>query len=374
MFSWLKARSPEARQTRPGVRDRWGGWLSVALILAVILVPPALIRTQRDPIRFDDHHLRQLQALQPEYVFVGSSTLLSRIDPEWIGALRPGTRAYLLGELGSMSALWYLWVKNSLLPSGVRPKALFIHFRDTELTDPIDETGSVTGQEKIARNRVGDEALFDRVMGHHKGWIGRLREGLLGLYPIQETWRQSGLWLIDGIGFFAASPEYRAYLHKRLFGSEPVTSSEAAAMVAQREHFKRQLAEGIFSTANQRVLKGKSGVSGGEEERLLFSARLEHSFLPELIRLGKEVASRVVLVRIESRPAMDETRHGESGPLRAYMADLREHLTREGVELHDFNDERAFRFEMYLDGGHIKPEFRRFYTERFVERLAEVFR
>ncbi|MBF0417638.1 MAG: hypothetical protein HQL86_05245, partial [Magnetococcales bacterium] len=88
----------------------------VLLILAVILVPPALIRTQREALRFDDHHLRQLKSLQPDYVFVGSSTLLSRIDPEQIALLRPGTRAYLLGEVGSMSALWYLWIKNSLLP------------------------------------------------------------------------------------------------------------------------------------------------------------------------------------------------------------------------------------------------------------------
>ncbi|MBF0261824.1 MAG: hypothetical protein HQL97_08340 [Magnetococcales bacterium] len=374
MFSWLKARSPESRQARSGVRDRWGGWASVALILAVILVPPALIRGQREPMRFDDRHLRQLQTLQPEYVFVGSSTLLSRIDPARIGTLRPGTHAYLLGEVGSMSALWYLWVKNSLLPSGVRPKVLFIHFRDTELTDPIDETGSVVGQEKIARNRVGDERLFDRVMGYHKGVIGRLREGLLRLYPIQETWRKSGLWLIDGIGFFAASPEYRVYLRKRLFGSDPITSDEAAEVVAERGRFKARLAGEIFSSANQRVLKGKGGLTGGADERLDFSARLEHAFLPELVRLGKEVAARVIFVRMEPRPPMDDSSLTESGAMGDYQAALRGYLAREGVELHDFNDERAFKFDMYLDGGHIKPEFRSFYTERFVERLSEAFR
>ncbi|MEO5347138.1 MAG: hypothetical protein H7834_12280 [Magnetococcus sp. YQC-9] len=340
----------------------------------LILVPPAVFRGNPAPLRFDDRHLLKLQALKPDYVFVGSSTLLSRIDTEQLNRLRPGSTSYILGEVGSMSALWYLWVKNSLLPSGVRPRVLFIHFRDTELTDPVDETGSLWNQERIARNKGLEDADFGRISHHHKRVTDRLREWLIRFYPIQERGRKPAFWMIDGVGFLLSSPAYRGYLWNRSFYPERIKPGETGAIVAQRATFKARLAEEIFSNENQRVLKTKGGKGGEVNARHAFDARLEHSFLPELIRLGRQGADRVIFVRMEPRPAVDDAPPVPHPSLDHYMAALRAHLERERVGFHDFSDEKSLKYDMYLDGGHVKPEFMPFYTERFVERLAEAFR
>ncbi len=69
-------------------------------------------------------------------MFIGDSTLGSRIDPQYL------TRAlhqpvWWVMQPGTGPAYWYLGFKNAVLGAGLRPKAVFVFFRDYNLTDVL---------------------------------------------------------------------------------------------------------------------------------------------------------------------------------------------------------------------------------------------
>ena len=83
--------------------------------------------------------------MQPAFVVIGDSMAGSRIDPAVFTRVSGQSVAPLL-YAGSGPAWWYLVLKNWVIASGIRPKAVFIFFRDTNLTNVlfrIDATWSL---------------------------------------------------------------------------------------------------------------------------------------------------------------------------------------------------------------------------------------
>ena len=83
---------------------------------------------------FDTDRVPDLRRLNPGYVVIGDSMAGSRIDERRLGELSGRPVAPLL-QPGSGSAFWYLALKNRVIASGIKPRAVFIFFRDTNLTD-----------------------------------------------------------------------------------------------------------------------------------------------------------------------------------------------------------------------------------------------
>src|SRR5918993_4526798 len=69
-----------------------------------------------------------------ELVVIGDSMAGTRVDPAVLEGLS-GRRVFAILHPGSGSAFWYLALKNWVIASGVRPQAVFIFFRDANLTD-----------------------------------------------------------------------------------------------------------------------------------------------------------------------------------------------------------------------------------------------
>ncbi|MBF0339356.1 MAG: hypothetical protein HQL95_00155 [Magnetococcales bacterium] len=367
----------------PGKEDaipcpRWrlpaGSALSLLIAISLVLLPPVLLAPRSDASRFDATHRQQLLQLQPDYVFIGSSALISRIDPGVLAERRHGEKGYILGEVGSLSSLWYLWLKNSLIASGVTPKAVFVFFRDLELTSPADETNTLINQEKIARHLLPDDDRFFAVLNHHKTWVDRLREWLRRVYPIQESWRVQGQWLLESLGMLFALPGYPEYQWNRLVHPERATPEAMTAAYQGRKAFKARLADEIFSAANQRVARPKESYRTSTIDHYDFAARKERSFLPEMIRLAAGAHLKLVFVRVEHQPNQDGSPQHPPKVLVNYLAGLAAYLREQGVGYHDFDQDPAFSWELYLDAGHIKPQHMRFYTEHFLEKLGEFFR
>lgn len=84
-----------------------------------------------------------LRSTRVEYLFVGNSMLDSRIDPELFTDLA-GKTSIALAEGSSGAAHWYLTLKNVVLPSGVRPKKVFLFFRSGELTDLPEDLDTIS--------------------------------------------------------------------------------------------------------------------------------------------------------------------------------------------------------------------------------------
>jgi hypothetical protein len=98
---------------------------------------------ERQP--FDASRLVALQRLQPAFVVIGDSMAGSRIDPAVFTQVS-GDRVAPLEYAGSGPAWWYLVLKNWVIASGIHPKAVFVFFRDTNLTNVmfrIDATWSL---------------------------------------------------------------------------------------------------------------------------------------------------------------------------------------------------------------------------------------
>ena len=85
---------------------------------------------------FDPAVRETLRAIQPAYVFIGDSTLGSRIDPQYLTRVlhRP---VWWVMQPGTGPAYWYLGFKNAVLGAGLRPRAVFVFFRDYTLTDVL---------------------------------------------------------------------------------------------------------------------------------------------------------------------------------------------------------------------------------------------
>src|SRR4029450_950467 len=86
-----------------------------------------------------------LARMQPAFVVIGDSMAGSRIDPAvFTRASGQSVPPPLYARSGP--AWWYLALKNWVIASGIRPKAVFIFFRDTNLTNVlfrIDATWSL---------------------------------------------------------------------------------------------------------------------------------------------------------------------------------------------------------------------------------------
>jgi hypothetical protein len=102
-------------------------------------LPPTYLPALEEPRErgsFDASRIPDLVRVNPGYVFIGDSMTGTRIDEGRLGALA-GRPVITLLQAGSGSAFWYLALKNWVIASGVRPRAVFVLFRDTNLTDGL---------------------------------------------------------------------------------------------------------------------------------------------------------------------------------------------------------------------------------------------
>ncbi|MBF0381664.1 MAG: DUF1574 family protein [Magnetococcales bacterium] len=345
--------------------------LRLLIIILLIFVTPMLIVGDKSTrFGFDPQHRQNLAKLKPDYVFIGSSMLLSRIDIDHFNSVMDGQTGYMLSDVGALSSLWFLWFKNYLIASGVKPKTVFIFFRHTAMTNPSDNSSSVFIMEKIQKSSLDSEPVFDQVMGYHKDFFDHLEEWLLKLYPIQEYWRKGVDWVIDSASFLVSMPGYASYKLQALMHPEQITSTKRRKIMADREALKSRIAWEVFGFTNQRDQKGRISKSFTLDNQLNFKQRLKISFLPHIVRLAKEAGLKLVFVRIKSRPNRNNLIQ-ENGPLDSYIADLSEYSKLNGIPFHDFSNDPKIIFSMYNDGAHIAPKHMKFWTENFVARLGE---
>ncbi|MBF0445412.1 MAG: DUF1574 family protein [Magnetococcales bacterium] len=341
-----------------------------AIILLIFVTPMLVVGDKSSRFEFDPGHRQNLAKIKPDYVFIGSSMLVSRMDVDHFNTIMDGKIGYMLSDVGALSSLWFLWLKNSLIASGVKPKVVFIFFRHTALTNPAQNSSSVFIMEKIQKNSLDSEPIYDQVMGYHKDFFDLMREWLLKLYPIQDFWHKDVNWIVDSAGFLFGLPEYASYKYQAFVHPEQITTKQRRAMMAAREALKSRIAYEVFTDKNQRDQKNHISKSFTAESQLNFKKRLPLSFLPQIVRLGKEAGLKLVFVRIKSRPNRNNS-VSKSLLMDRYIADLSQYAEKNGIAFHDFTQDHNITFPMYNDGAHIAPEYMKFWTENFVVRLGE---
>ena len=320
----------------------------IALMLAVLL-PPALIRpSAQGKLSFDGQLLTELDAASPAYVFIGNSMLTSRIDEHVLAAHLGEHCCFLLSTGGAESAWTHQALKNVVLAARQRPKVVFIFFRDAFLTQP---TYRATDRYwwRIEHLSHDNEPELNRAMTLSRTWQEQMEFRLGEIYPVQKVRDQASLTL-SWIASELVTPGRVRYgqsagaKYDTLFDLDKLRSVEA-----------------------DDTAFGDQGIAEFD-----FDARIGPSLLPSMIRLAKLGGVKLVFVRVQRRPTASGP-PAQSPELRSYIAKLQAYFAANGVQYYDFTGDPQLTLDHYLDGDHIRPQWKPESTQLFLTRLQAMF-
>jgi hypothetical protein len=323
---------------------RTGARLKLLLVCAVILGVPALAgRTALGKRPFDRDPLDDLKGSPPDYVLIGDSMLMSRIDPERLGR-RTGGRVALLADHGSASARWYLFFKNYVVASGAKPRRVFVFFRDRYLTSPLYRT---TGpyRRRLERAMHESEPVYERLVVRRREEKNVLERTVRRAWPIQDRQTAAAEDIASAVERWVAPRGREGELLEEVNGAFDL------------KNLRRDLPSDI------------AGASRSELTQEAFDPSPEKSFLPHLVALARENAIPICFVRVKRRPP-----RSESPAMKRYVADLSAWLAANGAEFHDEAGDPFLTAAMYADGDHLSEEAKGPYTDRFHDVLRGLFR
>lgn len=316
--------------------------LVVAKVPSDGYLPSLEVRVHRQPFRSDT--IAELQYGTPRWVFIGDSMLGSRIDPIHLGrgSTTHDENVAFLYHAATGPAWWYLAFKNQLVASGIRPRAVFFFFRDTNLTDTLFRLEGHYGG-ALDWVALDDEPELDAVVAARRGLWHRAYASMSKTYALDIA----RAWMAPLVR--------RWYLTWRY--PDPV---ERAALEA-----------GTDATFAIDHLRHDVGADISTVDRADFGHDLPTSVLPLIMDLAKARDISVCFVRVQRRP---EGGHPpvESPALKRYIGDLRAWVEASGALFHDDTGDPEMTLDLYGDGDHVADDRR--YTEIFRRRMDPLFR
>ena len=310
--------------------------LSVPSYLPAIEAPRT--REPFDPAPVDD-----LVRLNPGYVIIGDSMAGTRIDVARLTELAQRPIAPLLSA-GSGSAYWYLVLKNWVAASGIHPRAIFIFFRDTNLTNVLF--------------RIDDQRILDPVAHEREDELNAIVAA-----------RLEGPWyrFEDAIEATYDARRARRWMEPR------ITATIGEALIAgrrRRSHFLDDL-NSRLGLEHLRPMEA-ADMQAAEDRDADFQRYVDRSVLPLMLRDASVHGLTLCFVRVQRRPAGGHPPY-QSPAMQRYMRDLRAYIESHGAMLRDDTGDPALTLDMYEDGDHVAGASRRRYTDVFVDRLRPLF-
>jgi hypothetical protein len=301
------------------------------------------IEGPRDRYPFDAGRVPGLAGMKPTWVVIGDSMAGSRVDPALLAQLTGGATAPLL-YAGSGPAWWYLVLKNWVIASRIHPKAVFVFFRDTNLTNVMFRIDATWALDTAALDREPDLNL---VVARRRGSLFyQVRDRIERIYRAEQVRR----WV---------EPQVNAWPARVIF---PYRRPRAAFMDRLNER---------FGLAHLRPMDA-ADMQATEDREADFDAFVDKSALPLMLRDARDAGLTLVLVRVQRRP-VDGRPPLQSAALRRYVAKLRAYVEAHGGVFMDDTGDPAETIDLYEDGDHLSREGRRRYTEQFASRLRQRF-
>ena len=333
------------------------GFLQLAVFLCIVALFPLLLRplterqdagskrTQQTELTKEQEVLREAN---PEVLFVGNSMVFTRIDRREFSNLS-GRDNHFLTNAGSASACWYLYLKNIIGPSGIKPEMVFIFFRDQMLTWPEFRTESYFAA-YVESLQLPEEPVVSRVLNASKterqGARYHFTKGVNALYGIN------------------GQPErFQSTIRDLAMDVTPLGSGKRP---------RRMYMNGVFHLENLRRDLGAGDIVGrrADEAPIYFSASPEVSFLPHMLDVVEELGLKVCFYRVKKRMDVNGTRP-DSPYVEAYLGELQKYLKERGaLYIDETGDEISEAW--YGDGDHIARDKRTVYTQFFWEKVKEV--
>lgn len=324
---------------------------AVVAALIFIFTLPALYRpTLLGKLAFDRQLLGEVNAKKADYVFIGNSMLRTRIDESTLDARLGKHCCDILWSGGSESAWDHQALKNLVIAADHRPKAVFIFFRDAYLTRATYRASDVYWW-KIERLSHDDEPELMRAMRESRTWQEKLEYGLSLLYPIQKR-REPADYALEWLASLPVAHGLVPY----------------GAPVANRYNE-------LFSLDRMKNTETADDAAAGQGDPAIydFDARLPHSLLPSMVKLARDAGIELVFVRVQRRPTPDGP-PPQSPDLVRYVAKLRTYLAENGAGFYDFTGDPELTLDHYLDGDHIRADWKPASTDLFLRRLQAYLR
>src|SRR5215471_9188342 len=293
----------------------------------------------RERVPFDASRPAELARMQPAFVVIGDSMAGSRIDPA-VFARTSGQSVAPLLYAGSGPAWWYLVLKNWVIASGIHPKAVFVFFRDTNLTNVMFRIDATWSLDTAALAREDElNALVARRRGN-------------AFYQVRSAFDRA----------YAATEARRAV--------EPLVNEWPARALFPYRRQREAFMQGVndrFGLDHLRPMDA-ADMQATEDREADFGAFVDKSQLPLMLRDAQRAGLRLVLVRVQRRPIGGRP-PDQSPALQRYIRELRSYVEGHGALLLDDTGDPAQTLELYEDGDHLSREGRRVYTEMFAERI-----
>lgn len=296
----------------------------------------------REP--FEPGTIEELRAMQPGFVIIGDSMAGTRVDPGHLTSLVRRPVAPIL-QAGSGPAYWYLVLKNWVIASGVRPRAVFIFFRDTNLTNVMFRLDDRYRWmiDRVAGER--EDELNAAIAAVTAGPWHRAQSAIDRVYGAEaaRAWMEPGV--AAGIGRVVVPGRRRrtafiADMNAR-FGLEHLAPIDAADLQA------------------------------AEDREADFGGYVDRSVLPLMLRDARAAGLTLCFVRVQRRPAGGRPPY-QSAALRRYVDDLRQYIEAHGALWRDDTGDPDLTIDMYEDGDHVDRSARTRYTGIFFDRLRSV--
>jgi hypothetical protein len=297
----------------------------------------------RPRLAFEADRIPALAGMHPTWVVIGDSMAGSRIDPALLTRLTGGLTAPLL-YAGSGPAWWYLALKNWVIPSGIKPRAVIVFFRDTNLTNVMFRIDATWSLDTAALDREDD---LNAVVARRRGTtFYRVRDAIDRAYEASEARR----WIEPAANEW---PARAMFPYRR-----------------QRTAFLDRLNE-RFGLAHLRPMDA-ADMQATEDREADFDRFVEDSALPLMLRDAREAGLTLLLVRVQRRPR-DGRPPDQSPALRRYVTKLHAYVESRGGVFMDDTGDPAQTLDLYEDGDHLSRDGRRRYTEMFAVRLRQRF-
>ena len=341
------------------------GWAALLTILVIVFGVPMLISPRISPTPGTD----TVEAIDPDFVFIGNSMLETRIDLDRIEELSGGQTAISFADGGLGADAWFLRLKNFIVDAGAHPEAVFIFFRDDALTD--SRANPTREQFDSLQALMAEiEPEYDSIVEANSDFTDRLHRIFGRLYPVQER-RSTANEAVQRYSASLLMPDLLVTTVRRginIYGIGDFDRPAYRAGLAEYERLKRDL-NTVFDRVNFRQAANSPNESSVAP---LFEGVVSASFLPLIIDLGTQHDFRLVFVRVQRRPTADGSIPGSSS-LDLYIRNLDNYLEASGAGFIDMNGDPGIRLEHYLDTDHITPGYMSRYTEIFFEKAFPNF-
>ena len=295
----------------------------------------------------------QLKAANPDYVIIGDSMLATRMDADQLSKIS-GKRFFFYCEGGASSAAWYLYLKNVVIGSGVKPRAVLFMFRNQYLTWPRFRVDGLY-QSNLDRVSVGkDELVVSLLMPDPPkpwqvvAWVRR--------------------WLVESGGLL-----YSKTASSRFHTEIEDIALDATSFGQKKETRRNEMADRF----NFRKLRSDLAAELPEENTdnseagrpRVFNPAPEKSFLPHIVALAKEHHLALGFFRVKCRPDKEGITH-QSEEMTEYSKNLRAWMAQEQCLFFDETNDPSITLAMYHDGDHLSEAYKPWWTEYFWKRMS----